>query len=179
MNIDTYVYATAKISKWLTESILFSFMYGSNHWEALPNIVVLRICKNNNKLLISEAKSLKNICEGTTFSPSLVFRRDFNYIFFFPEHLSGPVKSRDLRGFDVKKIPSEKIKGTKMPLFFFRDLQLITVLLSICDSYSSRSTRFVSLNLCLGFSILDSVPFLLKFIFLFNKMHGPFDFKTA
>ena len=105
MNIDTYAYATAKISKWLTESILFSFMHGSKHSEELPNIVVLRICKNNNKLLIIEAKSLKNICEGTTFSPSLVFCPDFKYTFFFPEHLSGPVKSRDLPGFALPLLP--------------------------------------------------------------------------
>ena len=30
-----------------------------------------------------------------------------------------------------------------------------------------------------GFSVFDSVAFLLKFIFLFNKMHGLFDFKTS
>ena len=29
----------------------------------------------------------------------------------------------------------------------------------------------------MGFSIFDSISFLLKFIFLFNKMHGLFDFK--
>ena len=59
----------------------------------------------------------------------------------------------------------------KMSSFFFHDLQLIRVLLSICDSYLSWSTRFVSLILCVGLSIFDSVWFLLKFIFLFNKMH--------
>ena len=35
---------------------------------------------------------------------------------------------------------------------------------------------FVSLKLCVGLSIFDSVSFL-KFIFLFNKKHG-LDFKT-
>ena len=45
--------------------------------------------------------------------------------------------------------------------------------LLICDSYTSWSTRIVSLKLCVGFSIFDSVSFLLKFIFfLFNKMLG-------
>ena len=61
--------------------------------------------------------------------------------------------------------------------FFFRELQLITVLLLIWDSYMSWSTRFVSLELFVGFSILDSVSFLLQFTSLFNKMHGLFDFK--
>ena len=66
-----------------------------------------------------------------------------------------------------------------MPCFFYRELQLITVLLLICDYYMSRSTsRFVSLELCVGFSVFDSVLFLPKFILLFSKMHGLFDFKT-
>ena len=67
----------------------------------------------------------------------------------------------------------------KMSCLFFRELQLITALLLIRDSYMSWSTRFVSLKLCVGFSILDSISFLLKFIFLFNKKHGIFDFKTS
>ena len=53
--------------------------------------------------------------------------------------------------------------------FFFRELQLIAVLLLIDNSKNSRSTRFISLKLCVGFSIFDSVSFLLKFILLFNK----------
>ena len=79
----------------------------------------------------------------------------------------------------LKKLPSEKINGTKKPSFFFRELQLITVLLLTCDFYMSWSTRFVSLKLRVRFSIFDSVPFLLKYIFLFNKMHELFDFKTS
>ena len=59
------------------------------------------------------------------------------------------------------------------------ELQLITVLLLIYDSYMNWSTSFVSLELCVGFSIFDSVSFLLKFIFLFSKMHGFFDSKTS
>ena len=35
----------------------------------------------------------------------------------------------------LKKFPSGKIKDTKNAPFFFRELQLITVLLLICDSY--------------------------------------------
>ena len=38
---------------------------------------------------------------------------------------------------------------------------------------------FVTLKLCVGFSILDSVSFSLKIIFLFNKMHVLFDFKAS
>ena len=76
----------------------------------------------------------------------------------------------------LQKFSSDKINRTENALFFFHDLQFITVLLLICDSYMSWSTRFVSVKLCLGFSIFDSVSFLLKLIFLFNKMHGLFDF---
>ena len=64
----------------------------------------------------------------------------------------------------------------KRPLVFFRKLRPITVLYLICDSYMSWSLRFVSLKVCVGFSIFDSVSLLLKFIFLFNKIHGLFEF---
>ena len=78
----------------------------------------------------------------------------------------------------LKKNPLDKINCTKKPYLFFREVQLITVLLLICDSYMTWSTRFVSLRLRVRFSIFDSIPFLLQFIFLFNKIHGLFDFKT-
>ena len=58
-----------------------------------------------------------------------------------------------------------------MPSFFWSELQLITVLLFICDSYISWSTGCVSLKHCVGFSFFDSVSFLLKFRFLVNKIH--------
>ena len=56
------------------------------------------------------------------------------------------------------------MNGTKNTLFFIRNLQLITVLLLICDSYMSCSTRFASLKLWVGFSICDSVSFLVEFV---------------
>ena len=62
-------------------------------------------------------------------------------------------------------------------LFFFSGVQLITDLLLISDF--SLSTRFVSLKVCVGFSTFDSVSFLLKFIFLFYKNHGLFDYKVG
>ena len=68
----------------------------------------------------------------------------------------------------LKKFPSDKINVTKMHSFLFCELQLITVLLLICNSYMSWNTRFVSLKLCVWFSIFHSVSFLLKIIFLFN-----------
>ena len=77
----------------------------------------------------------------------------------------------------LKTTPSDKKTVQKVPSILFRELQLIIVLLLICDSYMSWSTRFVSPKLCLGFSIFDSFSFLLKIIFLFNKMHGFFEFK--
>ena len=65
----------------------------------------------------------------------------------------------------------------KCTLFFFRELQLIAVLLLIRNS--DMSTSFISLKLCVGFSIFDSVSSLSKFIFLFNEKHGLFHFKTS
>ena len=59
-----------------------------------------------------------------------------------------------------------------MAFFFFCELQLITVLFLICDSYMSWSARFISLKLCVGFYIFDSVLFLLNFVFSVNKMHA-------
>ena len=38
--------------------------------------------------------------------------------------------------------------------------------------------KHIFLKLCVGFYIFDSVSFLLKFTFLFNKKHGVFEFKT-
>ena len=39
--------------------------------------------------------------------------------------------------------------------------------------------RFASVKICVGFFIFNFVSFILKFIFLFNKKHGLFDFKTS
>ena len=57
----------------------------------------------------------------------------------------------------------------KVLSFVFRELQLFTVLLLICDSYMSWSTRFVSLKLCVGSFIFDSVSFLLSLYFCSTK----------
>ena len=66
-----------------------------------------------------------------------------------------------------------------MPSFFFDEVQLITILLLIYDSYMSWSKKFVPLKLCVGFSFFDFVLFLWKFIFLFNEIYARFDFKTS
>ena len=58
-----------------------------------------------------------------------------------------------------------------MHSFFFCELQLITVVLLIHNSYTSWSTWFISLKLCVGYFTFDSFSFLLNFIFLFNKKH--------
>ena len=63
----------------------------------------------------------------------------------------------------LRKFLSDKINGT-----IFRELQLITVLLLIYDSYMDRSPSFVPLKLSVGFFIFNFVVFLLKFLFLFN-----------
>ena len=77
----------------------------------------------------------------------------------------------------LKKFPLGKINVTKNALFFLRKFQLITVLIG--NSPSSLGTRLISLKLCVGVFIFDSVSFLLKFTFLFNKKHRFFDFKSS
>ena len=57
----------------------------------------------------------------------------------------------------LKKVPSDKINSTDVPSFFFRKFQFITFSLSICDFYMSWITGFVSVKLCVGFSIFDSI----------------------
>ena len=64
-----------------------------------------------------------------------------------------------------KKFPLDKTNGTK---------NAFSLLLRAPTHHS-----FISLKLRVGISIFDSASFLLKFIFLFNKMSGPFDFKTS
>ena len=83
-----------------------------------------------------------------------------------------------LRNF-AKLIGKAQVFNQKTSFFSFCELQLITVLSLICNSYMSWSTRFFSLKLCGWFSIFDSASFLLKFTFFFNKTHGLFDFKTS
>ena len=61
----------------------------------------------------------------------------------------------------------------------FRELQLITVSFLIRNYKTSWKTRFISLKLFVEVSIFESVSFLLKFIVLFSKKHGHFDFKTS
>ena len=76
----------------------------------------------------------------------------------------------------LKKLPSDKINGTENAFFFLSRALIHHSFTLICDSYMSWSTSFAPLKLCVGFSIFDSVLFLLKVIFLFSKMHKFFDF---
>ena len=71
----------------------------------------------------------------------------------------------------LKKIPFGKKTLQKMHSCFFRELQLIRVLLLICNSYMSWSARSISLKGWVGFFIFVSFSFLLKFIFVLNKKH--------
>ena len=59
----------------------------------------------------------------------------------------------------------------------FCEFGLITVLLLNHNLFTSWSTRFISLKLCVGFSIFNSVYILIKFIFLFNKSMDSFTLK--
>ena len=59
---------------------------------------------------------------------------------------------------------------------FSHELQLITVLILICNSYMSWS-KILHISLCGIFHFWFRLVF--KFIFLFNKRYGLFDFKEA
>ena len=59
----------------------------------------------------------------------------------------------------------------KIPSVFFCKHQLVTVLVLIYDSYKVCLSKTVC-----GISHFDSFSVLIKFIFLFNKMHGIFEF---
>ena len=67
----------------------------------------------------------------------------------------------------LKKIPLDKINGTNNARFF----------LSRTPTYHSFTFNLQFLYECKR--KVHSVSFLLKFILLFNKMHGLFDFKTS
>ena len=78
----------------------------------------------------------------------------------------------------LKNIPLDKIYGTKNVLYFLsRAPTFHNLTFNLRFLYELK--RKFRLQNCPGFSIFDSVSFLLKFIFLFNKMHGLFDFKTS
>ena len=82
----------------------------------------------------------------------------------------------------LKKISSGQNKRyKKRHSFFFRELQLIPLLLLISNSYTSWSIWFISLKLWVRFFIFSSILFLLNLILLFskkNRLFWFFDFKT-
>ena len=87
----------------------------------------------------------------------------------------------------LKKLPSDKINGKKNIHFFLsRASAHHSLTFNLRSLYEpkhevrlSKTVCGISLKLCVGFSIFDFVSFLLKFIFLFNKKHELFDFKTS
>ena len=62
-----------------------------------------------------------------------------------------------------KKNPSEQIKSTRNVLFII--LRAPTHHSFTFDSYTSCSRRFISLKVCVGFSVFDSVSLLLSLCF--------------
>ena len=66
-----------------------------------------------------------------------------------------------------------------MPSIFFRELQIISFTFSLRFLYKLKHNLRLPKTVCVIFHFRLSVSFLLKFIFLFNKMHGPFDFISS
>ena len=82
----------------------------------------------------------------------------------------------------LQTFPSDKIKATKNALIFIFQPPAhhsFTFSLQFLYIAKAQASRFVSLKLCVGFSIFDPASSLLKLIFLLNKMYGLFDFKTS
>ena len=145
-----FKFSATKVAKGLQKSKSFKFWRLRIHWSLWTNL------KTNDKSALSNVFWYVKVC---------IFWKCIQYTIHWDNTQI------------LKKFPSDKINTMvqKMPSFFFYKFQLITVLLLICDSYMSWSTRLVSLKLCVRFSIFNSVLFLLKFIFLFNKMHRLFE----
>ena len=79
-----------------------------------------------------------------------------------------------------KEFPSDKTNAKKNTLFFLWQAPTHhSFIFNLQFSYELKHKARVSLKLCVGFSNFASVSFLLKFISLFNKMHGFFDFETS
>ena len=79
----------------------------------------------------------------------------------------------------LKIFPSDKINGTKNSIFFLsRAPTHHSFTFHLRFWYELKHKVHLS-KLCMWFSICDSVSFSLKFIFVFNKMHRLFDFKTS
>ena len=79
----------------------------------------------------------------------------------------------------LKNFPSDKINGTKNAFFFLSRIPTHhSFTFNLRFLYELKHKVRLSKTV-VGFSIFDSVSFLLKFIFLFNKIHEPFDFKTS
>ena len=70
----------------------------------------------------------------------------------------------------LTKFSSDKINVAKISLFFLSRAPTLHSVTFNCVSYMSWSTSFMSLKLCVRFSIFESVSFLINFLFLLNKM---------
>ena len=68
-------------------------------------------------------------------------------------------------------------KHYKKCALFFHNLQLITVLFLVRDSYMSWSTRFMSLKVCVGFWIFDAVSLHQSLRFCSTKSMDSFTLK--
>ena len=76
-------------------------------------------------------------------------------------------------------LPSDKINGTKYALFFLlRAPTHHSFNFNLWFLYELKHKVHLSKTVR-GISIFDSVSFVLEFVFLFNKMHEPFDCKTS
>ena len=79
----------------------------------------------------------------------------------------------------LKKFPLDKINGTNNAVFFLLRAPAnnsFTLNFRFLDELKHKVRLSKTL---MGFSIFDSVLFLLKFVFFFKKIHGLLNFKTS
>ena len=79
----------------------------------------------------------------------------------------------------LKKSPSDKINSAKNDHFFLSRAPTHHSFTFNFQFFYETKQKIRLFETLMGFSILDFVSFLSKFIFLFNKMHGLFNFKTS
>ena len=124
-----------------------AFKYGIRRWK--PKEYCCRLCKTYIHQVGSTIKNPVKAFNGFK-NKQQVYEVNVYIFWKFIQYMLR-------QNTNVKKNSYGQNKRYKKCSFFFHKLQLFTVLLLIPNSYTSWSTRFISLKLSVGFSIFGSV----------------------
>ena len=95
------------------------------------------------------------------------FWENYEKLYFDAEHLKKGLNTGGRGGGDIfGSLISKKV------VFFIKTCPFWPKISRVCPAW------FISLKLCVGFSVFDSVLFLLNFIFFFSIKHWLFDFRN-